>query len=217
MPCGASSVAASASRRRAPFGAFLRRHRVGREVDGDPRVVAERRVHAAGAAPIEQRSVDRVADHLLRGDRRRDFEERHLHELALTGAVAMFERGDDRERGVRRPSGRRHRRDDRRPALVAGHPRHPGDLLHRLREARAVAPRAGEPERGHAHHHDVGSHRARRRSRGRTARARGVKFSTTTSHRATSRRASSRPSGWPRSRVMPRLPRFDAWNSADIS
>ena len=36
---------------------------------------------------------------------------------------------------------------------VAGEPRQPGDLLHGLREAGPVAPRAVEAERGHAHHH----------------------------------------------------------------
>ena len=100
-------------------------------------------------APVEQRPVDRVPDHLLGGDRGRDFDQRHLDELALAGARPVLERGDDRERRVRadhrvdRTAG-----DDRRPALVAGHPRHAGELLHRLREPGPVAPRAVSPNAG---------------------------------------------------------------------
>ena len=49
-------------------------------------------------------------------------------------------------------------RSARNPRLiveVARHPGHPGELLHRLGEARIVAPRAREPERRHAHHQRV--------------------------------------------------------------
>ena len=60
-------------------------------------------------APVEQRPVDRVADHLLGGDRGRDFEERHLHELAVAGA-----RRDARAR--RRSRAPRARRPSDRPA-----------------------------------------------------------------------------------------------------
>ena len=126
----------------------------------------------------------RTADHLLGRGRRRDLDHGHLDELAFAGAVAMLERGDDRERGVRAD----HRvddsaRDDRRAAVVARDPGHAGELLHRLREPGPVAPRTGEPERGQPQHHDVGPDRANRVvARPKSSSTRGVKFSATTSH-----------------------------------
>ena len=70
-----------------------------------------------------------------------------------SGARAVLER--DQQRNDRVQAGERiagAARDDRRPVGEAGEPRHAGDLLHRLREADAVAPRTVEAEGGHAHH-----------------------------------------------------------------
>jgi hypothetical protein len=153
MPAARSSATASSAVRVAHHSA-----RSAPVIDRDPRVVAQHGVHAVGAAPVEQLAVDRVADDLVGGHGTRHLDQRHFDQLALAGAVAVLERGDDRERGM----GADHRvdrptRDDRRAALVPGHPRHAGDLLHRLRESRPVAPRSGQAERGHAHHHRVGA------------------------------------------------------------
>ena len=49
--------------------ALVGRHRIGPEVDRDPRVVALRAVHAAGAAPVEQRPVCVVDHPVLLADR----------------------------------------------------------------------------------------------------------------------------------------------------
>ena len=146
---------------RAPLRARLARFRVGLEIERDPFVVADAPVHAAFAPAPHELAVLGESDHLLCGRRDRDLDHRHLDETTLAGSIAMFERGDDRERGVRAD----HRvddttGDDRRPALVAGDPRHPGELLHRLGEAGSVAPRSGEPERRKPQHHDVGPDRA---------------------------------------------------------
>ena len=46
-------------------------------------------------------------------------------------------------------------RDDRRPVGEARHPRETRDLLHRLREAGPLAPRAIEAEGGHAYQHQA--------------------------------------------------------------
>ena len=112
-PCGAqlAAAASSARARRAPRGALVGRHRIAAAVDRDPRVVALHAVHAARAAPVEQRAVDRVADHLLGGHRGRDLDaaapRRAAPRRCGRGARA---RRRSRARRACRPSGRPDRR-----------------------------------------------------------------------------------------------------------
>src|SRR5690349_24903980 len=100
---------------------------------GDPLLaLAFAPVHATLAPATEKLAVRRVLGDLLGGHRRRHLDHGHLDQLPLAGAVAVLDGGDERGGGVDTDGGiDEPARDDGRTALVAGAPRHAGDLLHR--------------------------------------------------------------------------------------
>ena len=109
---------------------------------------------AAASFADELVAVRRPFDDELGGDVQGCFEHRRLDQSTLAGAVTARQCHQRGERGVHAAVGvARAPLDPRLVVDVTGEPRETGDLFHGLREAGAIAPRAVEPERGHAHHH----------------------------------------------------------------
>ena len=173
------------------------------------RVQALRRdVRAAVAVALEQVAVRGLLDHQLGGGVERALDHRHLEEAAAPGRLALGEPDEQRERRVHaRVRVARALLDAGLVVGVAGDPREPGDLLHRLREADVVAPRARQPERGHAHEDAprVDAPGSCSQSSPKLPSTRGEKFSSTASLSAIRPRSSASPSSVPRSSVRSRL------------
>ena len=155
---GPSSALTDQARQRHPGGVVQRRN-------GDPHcpspLAAVDALRARSRAPVPVPAhldpVARVLHQHFGGHVQRRLDHRRLDVHPGAVPVPDHQRRDGGERGVQA----RHRVADaagnhRRAVGMPGHPGHPGRLLHRLREADAVAPRAVQAERRHSDHDRTG-------------------------------------------------------------
>jgi hypothetical protein len=129
--------------------------------DGQPAVVPRARVDAlrcrqrvAAPVPGEDRPRPGELHHLLGGDVERAVEEGDLDELALARCLPVLQGGEEGEDGVHPAHGVARSPGHQGQVVVPGDPRQARCLLDGHGEAGTVAPRAVEPEGGHADEHD---------------------------------------------------------------
>ena len=96
-------------------------------------------------------------DDALGGDVEGGFDRRDLDQRTPTRPRPLVQGQQQGDDGVHAGEGiAQATRDDRRARRPAGHPGHPGDLLHGLSEADPVPPGAAQAEGGHPHHDRTG-------------------------------------------------------------